>query len=87
MPHSPRLNAGTLWVLDSGRGYLCRADAQSGKTEQVAFCPGFARGLFFRRGYALVAALAASRRSILGTGARGERQGAGRRAALRRLYH
>ena len=24
MPHSPRVNAGTLWVLDSGRGYLCR---------------------------------------------------------------
>lgn len=21
MPHSPRLNAGTLWVFDSGRGY------------------------------------------------------------------
>ena len=55
MPHSPRLNAGTLWVLDSGRGYLCRVDAQSGKTEQVAFCPGFARGLSFWRGYALVA--------------------------------
>jgi uncharacterized protein (TIGR03032 family) len=55
MPHSPRMNAGTLWVLDSGRGYLCRVDAQSGKTEQVTFCPGFARGLSFWRGYALVA--------------------------------
>ena len=55
MPHSPRLNAGALWVLDSGRGYLCRVDAKSGKTEQVAFCPGFARGLSFWRGYALVA--------------------------------
>ena len=30
-------------------------DAKSGKTEQVAFCPGFARGLSFWRGYALVA--------------------------------
>jgi uncharacterized protein (TIGR03032 family) len=39
MPHSPRLNAGTLWVLDSGRGDLCRVDAKTGKTEQVAFCP------------------------------------------------
>jgi uncharacterized protein (TIGR03032 family) len=55
MPHSPRLNAGTLWVLDSGRGYLCKVDAKSGKTERVAFCPGFARGLSFWRGYALVA--------------------------------
>jgi len=55
MPHSPRLNAGTLWVLDSGRGYLCRVDADTGKTERVVFCPGFARGLSFWRGYALVA--------------------------------
>jgi uncharacterized protein (TIGR03032 family) len=55
MPHSPRLNAGTLWVLDSGRGDLCRVDAKTGKAEQRAFCPGFARGLSFWRGYALVA--------------------------------
>ena len=55
MPHSPRLNAGVLWVLDSGRGYLCRVDEKSGKTERVAFCPGFARGLSFWRGHALVA--------------------------------
>lgn len=52
---STRLNAGKLWVLDSGRGYLCRVDADTGKTERVAFCPGFARGLSFWRGYALVA--------------------------------
>jgi uncharacterized protein (TIGR03032 family) len=55
MPHSPRLNAGALWVLDSGRGDLVRVDPQSGKREKVAFCPGFARGLSFWRGYALVA--------------------------------
>ncbi len=55
MPHSPRLNACVLWVLDSGRGYLCRVDEKSGKTERVAFCPGFARGLSFWRGHALVA--------------------------------
>jgi uncharacterized protein (TIGR03032 family) len=54
MPHSPRLNSGTLWVLDSGRGYLCRVDPDSGKAEQVVFCPGFARGLSFWRGYALI---------------------------------
>ncbi len=54
MPHSPRLNAGTLWVLDSGRGFLCRVDSDTGKAEQVVFCPGFARGLSFWRGYALV---------------------------------
>ena len=55
MPHSPRLNAGVLWVLDSGRGDLSRVDPKSGKREKVAFCPGFARGLSFWRGYALVA--------------------------------
>jgi uncharacterized protein (TIGR03032 family) len=55
MPHSPRLNAGVLWVLDSGRGDLARVDPKSGKRERVAFCPGFARGLSFWRGYALVA--------------------------------
>ena len=54
MPHSPRLIAGTLWVLDSGRGFLCRVDGKTGKAEQVVFCPGFARGLSFWRGYALV---------------------------------
>jgi hypothetical protein len=30
-------------------------DPKTGKTERAAFCPGFARGLSFWRGYALVA--------------------------------
>ena len=82
MPHSPRLNAGTLWVLDSGRGYLCRVDEKSGKAERVTFCPGFARGLSFWRGHALVAT------SLPRDGAfKGQRESAGRRVALRRLYH
>ncbi len=55
MPHSPRLANGKLWVLDSGRGYLCRVDEASGKIERVAFCPGFLRGLSFWRHFALVA--------------------------------
>lgn len=55
MPHSPRLANGRLWVLDSGRGYLCRVDAANGKIERVAFCPGFLRGLSFWRHFALVA--------------------------------
>lgn len=54
MPHSPRLANGSLWVLDSGRGYLCRVDEKKGKIERVAFCPGFLRGLSFWRNYALV---------------------------------
>src|SRR5215468_463469 len=53
MPHSPRLNARVLWVLDSGRGYLCRVEEKSGKTERVAFCPGFARKPSFWRRHAL----------------------------------
>jgi uncharacterized protein (TIGR03032 family) len=55
MPHSPRLANGKFWVLDSGRGYLCRIDEASGKIERVAFCPGFLRGLSFWRHFALVA--------------------------------
>ena len=55
MPHSPRLANGSLWVLDSGRGYLCHVDAASGTIERVAFCPGFLRGLSFWRHFALVA--------------------------------
>lgn len=54
MPHSPRLHNGQLWVLDSGRGELCRVDQQTGKREAVAFLPGFARGLAFHGHYALI---------------------------------
>ena len=54
MPHSPRLHNGALWVLDSGRGQLCRVDEQTGAREAVAFLPGFARGLAFHGHYALV---------------------------------
>jgi uncharacterized protein (TIGR03032 family) len=55
MPHSPRLANGKLWVLDSGRGYLCHVDEVNGEIERVAFCPGFLRGLSFWRHFALVA--------------------------------
>jgi uncharacterized protein (TIGR03032 family) len=47
MPHSPRVENGALWVLDSGRGYLCRVDQKSGAIARVTFCPGFLRGLSF----------------------------------------
>lgn len=69
MPHSPRLNAGTLWVLDSGRGYLCRVDTKSGKAEQVAFCPasraGFPSGAAMRYSAPRCRAPAPSRGSSL----------------------
>ena len=54
MPHSPRLWKGALWVLDSGRGTLCKVDANTGKIDTIASCPGFARGLSFVDKYAII---------------------------------
>jgi len=53
MPHSPRWANGSLWVLDSGRGYIARVDEKTGKRENVAFCPGFLRGLTIWGGHAI----------------------------------
>lgn len=47
MPHSPRWHAGKLWVLESGRGALVSVDPDSGEKTDVAFVPGFARGIDF----------------------------------------
>lgn len=54
MPHSPRLHQGKLWALDSGRGALIQIDPVTGATEDIAFCPGFLRGLSFIGNHALV---------------------------------
>lgn len=54
MPHSPRVHEGRIWALDSGRGQIVRIDRSSGKVEDVAFCPGFLRGLAFHNGHAIV---------------------------------
>ncbi len=53
MPHSPRVYNDQLYVEDSGRGYLCRVDRKTGKTEDIAFMPGFLRGLSFVGKYAI----------------------------------
>ena len=45
---------GKLWVLNSGRGELCRVDEETGAREVVTFLPGFARGLAFHGPYAFV---------------------------------
>jgi uncharacterized protein (TIGR03032 family) len=45
MPHSPRVHFGQVWLLDSGRGQLVRIDPASGRWENVAVVPGYARGL------------------------------------------
>ncbi len=54
MPHSPRLHQGRLYVLDSGRGYLVEIDRATGARRDIAFCPGFMRGLAFHNGHAIV---------------------------------
>jgi uncharacterized protein (TIGR03032 family) len=55
MPHSPRLAPdGKLYAVDSGRGWLVEVDTESGGVRDVAFCPGFLRGLALIKGHALV---------------------------------
>jgi uncharacterized protein (TIGR03032 family) len=54
MPHSPRLNAGKLWLLDSGTGNFGFVDPASGRFDAVAFCPGYLRGLAFHDHFAIV---------------------------------
>ena len=54
MPHSPRVYQDKLWVLDSGTGHFGYVDRKRGKFEQVAFCPGYIRGLSFIGDYAVV---------------------------------
>lgn len=45
MPHSPRVHDGGLWFLEAGAGLLARVDLRTGQRRDVAFCPGFTRGL------------------------------------------
>ena len=49
MPHSPRLHdAGDgerLYLLDSGTGRFGAIDPETGRFDEIAFCPGYARGL------------------------------------------
>lgn len=55
MPHSPRQDAdGRLYAVDSGRGFLVEVDKETGDLKDIAFCPGFLRGLSLINGYALV---------------------------------
>ncbi len=54
MPHSPRWHDGRLWLLNSGTGEFGTVDMASGRFEAVAFLPGFARGLAFVGGCAVI---------------------------------
>lgn len=54
MPHSPRWYRDQLWLLNSGTGFLGTVDPQTGAFDEVAFCPGYMRGLSFIGDYAVV---------------------------------
>lgn len=54
LPNSPRLHGGRIWLLESGRGQVVTIDPQTGAKEDIAFCPGFPRGLAFHGSYAVV---------------------------------
>ena len=54
MPHSPRIAGGRLYVLNSGTGELGFVDPAARRFEPIAFCPGYARGLAFAGGDAIV---------------------------------
>jgi uncharacterized protein (TIGR03032 family) len=54
MPHSPRVHDGKLYLLDSGTGRFGTIDPSSGAFEEIAFCPGYLRGLAFHGNFAVV---------------------------------
>lgn len=55
MPHSPRWAFGRLWVLNSGNGGFGYIDPASQRFHEVAFCPGYARGMAIFGKYAVIA--------------------------------
>jgi len=55
MPHSPRVDRdGSVVLLDSGRGQIVRIDPATGARTDIAFCPGFLRGMALHDGFAFV---------------------------------
>jgi len=55
MPHSPRVDRdGSVMLLDSGRGQIVRINPVSGARTDIAFCPGFLRGMALHDGFAFV---------------------------------
>lgn len=53
MPHSPRWYQDQLWVLESGKGGLCKI-GPGGEIITVAQLPGFTRGLAFAGPFAFI---------------------------------
>ncbi|HET6424898.1 MAG TPA: TIGR03032 family protein [Planctomycetaceae bacterium] len=54
MPHSPRVHAGKLWLLNAGTGHLGFIHPGTRKFEPVTFLPGYARGLALHGNYAII---------------------------------
>ena len=54
MPHSPRLADGVLYLADSGTGRFGRVDLAEGSFEEIAFCPGYIRGMTIHKHFAVV---------------------------------
>ena len=54
MPHSPRVHEGKLYLHDSGTGRFGTLDPTSGIFTEIAFCPGYLRGLAFSGDFAIV---------------------------------
>ena len=58
MPHSPRWHdagdGGRLWLLDSGTGRFGYLEPESGRFQDVAFCPGYGRGLALHGRFAVI---------------------------------
>jgi uncharacterized protein (TIGR03032 family) len=54
MPHSPRVHAGKMWILESGYGTISTVDLKAGTTEIVAKLPGFTRGFDFYGPFAFI---------------------------------
>jgi uncharacterized protein (TIGR03032 family) len=54
MPHSPRVDGNAIFVLNSGLGRIVRIDPADGSQTEIAFCPGFLRGMAIHDGHAIV---------------------------------
>ncbi len=54
LPHSPRVDQGRIYLLNSGLGRLDLVNPMSGQLTAVAAVPGVARGLALQAGYAFV---------------------------------
>ncbi len=54
MPHSPRVHAGRLWLLNSGCGQLVTVRPSDGQVQVVSRQPGYTRGLSFAGPYAFI---------------------------------